>query len=117
MAILCFETVKIKGIVPLIMNESSLINPANPLTKFSCSTHFLCGAGAAVKACVCVGGGGAVKQSGAVLYRMMDIWPDGPDLSEEEGDWIGWQADRQAMTALGGRPSLIHGRNTRRRKV
>lgn len=31
----------------------------------------------------------------------MDIWLDGPGLSEEESDWIGWQADRQAMTARG----------------
>ena len=25
----------------------------------------------------------------------MDIWPDGPDLSEEGSDGIGWLADRQ----------------------
>lgn len=47
----------------------------------------------------------------------MDIWLDGLNLSEEESDWIGWQADRQAMTARGGRRvSLIRSRNTRRRK-
>lgn len=47
----------------------------------------------------------------------MDIWLDGPNLSEEESDWIGWQADRQAMTARGGRRvSLIRSRNTRRRR-
>lgn len=76
MAIACFETVKMKCIVPLIMDESSLINAANPLTTFSRCTRFLCGAGAAVQARVFVflgGGGSSVQNDGHMAGRARSL--------------------------------------------